>query len=69
MSKYRVDEFINNVFEATEILLENPFFGQKEDFLASLNKNHRHIILGNYKIIYRVEEDKIIYINEIFDSR
>jgi mRNA-degrading endonuclease RelE of RelBE toxin-antitoxin system len=48
--------------------LKNPFIGQQEEYLAHLNKGHRRLIEGNYKIIYRVQDD-VIYVTDIFDSR
>ncbi len=46
----------------------HPYLGQKEELLASLNLDHRYIIKGHYKIIFRIESD-IIYITDFFDSR
>jgi plasmid stabilization system protein ParE len=49
-------------------LIENPYMGQLEEYLEHLEKSHRRIIEGNYKIIYRIEGE-VIYITDIFDSR
>ncbi len=41
-----------------------------DEFLIYLNKNHRRLICGNYKIIYYYNPDqKIIYVTDVFDSR
>ena len=49
--------------------LENhPYIGQIEEHLASLNLNHRYLVTGHYKIIYRIEGNTI-YITDFFDSR
>ena len=58
----------DEIIEETESLLQNPFIGQKEFYLEHLNLNHRRIVKGNYKIIYRVL-DSYIYITDIFDTR
>ena len=45
----------------------HPYIGQKEEHLASLDLDHRYLVKGHYKIIYRIEND-IIYITDFFDS-
>ena len=45
-----------------------PLKGQFEPFLSELKQGHRRIIEGNFKIIYRIEND-IIYIVDFFDGR
>ncbi|MFC3415323.1 type II toxin-antitoxin system RelE/ParE family toxin [Algoriphagus hitonicola] len=37
-------------------LAENPYLGSIEEYLKHLEKGHRKLIEGNFKIIYRVEE-------------
>ncbi|MBY0436185.1 MAG: type II toxin-antitoxin system RelE/ParE family toxin [Cyclobacteriaceae bacterium] len=65
----RILENIRNRIIAKIQLLEiNPQLGQLEPSLLKLNKSHRRLIEGTYKIIYRVEDQKI-YITDIFDSR
>lgn len=49
-------------------LAEEPFIGQKEKYLAHLKKEHRRLVEGNFKIIYRVEKNTI-YITDFFDTR
>ncbi len=47
-----------------------PYLGQKEILLEQLKLGHRYLVEGTYKIIYRVdEENNIIYITDIFDTR
>ncbi len=46
----------------------HPYVGQVEEQLASLNLDHRYLVNGHYKIIYRIEKDRI-YITDFFDSR
>ncbi len=43
---------------------------QEDEFLGYLNKSHKRMIYGNYKIIYycNVDED-IVYVTDVFDSR
>ena len=64
----KVNEIRDQILAKADKLLSNPNIGQQEDYLEHLGKNHRRIIEGNYKIIYRVEGDTI-YITDIFDIR
>lgn len=49
-------------------LVKNFRMGQKEEYLDHLGQSHRRIIEGNFKIIYRVEDDTI-FITDIFNTR
>ena len=49
-------------------LSKNPYKGRLEPYLAKLQNGHRRIIAGNFKIIYKIQDD-IIYITDFFDSR
>jgi plasmid stabilization system protein ParE len=40
--------------------------GRIVDELQSLNHNHRYIIEGNYKIIYR-QENNFVFVTDVFD--
>ncbi len=43
---------------------------EADEFLVYLNKNHRRLICGNYKIVnYYNFQQKVIYVTDIFDSR
>ncbi len=42
--------------------------GQVEEYLEHLDKEHRRLIVGHFKIIYRIE-GKLIYITDFFDTR
>ncbi|MEZ5037747.1 MAG: type II toxin-antitoxin system RelE/ParE family toxin [Chitinophagales bacterium] len=56
---------INKILERIELLATHPFIGNLEPNLLFLNKEHRFIVVSNYKIIYKIL-DSIIY---IFDCR
>lgn len=58
----------NQILKSTIQLQNNPKSGQIEFYLEELNKNHRYLISGKYKIIYRIEKNSII-INDVFDGR
>ena len=67
-SKRIAESITNDIVGATEILIDQPFAGQIEEFLVELGLEHRRIVEGNYKIIYRIHNN-IIYITDIFDTR
>lgn len=64
----KVNEIRDRILAKADMLLDNPYIGQQEEYLEHLEKGHRRLIEGNYKIIYRVEGENI-YITDIFDSR
>jgi len=56
------------ILTSTKQLLDYPESGQVEFHLQKLNQNHRYLVSGNYKIIYRINEDQVI-ISDVFDTR
>lgn len=68
-SNRKVAEKIRNqILNSAKQLLQNPESGPKDYFLEKLNQNHRFILSGAYKIIYRIEGDNIL-IQDVFDVR
>ena len=62
------DKIRKSIFNSTKPLLKHPFIGVIEENLIELNQEHRYLVEGNYKIIYRVI-NKDVYIIDIFDCR
>jgi len=58
----------NEIFKATKQLIKHPDSGQVEPNLYFFQQNHRYLVCGNYKIVYKVFEHQII-INDVFDTR
>ncbi|MDX1640531.1 MAG: type II toxin-antitoxin system RelE/ParE family toxin [Balneolaceae bacterium] len=58
----------SRLLDKADSLADKPFSGQKEDYLLHLKKDHRRLVEGNFKIIYRVENN-VIYITDFFDTR
>jgi plasmid stabilization system protein ParE len=58
----------DRILDKADSLTESPWREQQEEYLMHLEKEHRRIVEGHYKIIYRVE-GQAIYITDIFDSR
>jgi len=64
----KVLELRAKLLDRADGLVSYPEGGQLEEYLAHLNKNHRRLIEGNFKIIYRIEGE-IIYVTDFFDTR
>ncbi len=62
------DKLRKEIFEATKQLIRYPQSGQIEVALQSLSQNHRYLVQGNYKIIYKPIIEGIL-ITDIFDAR
>lgn len=62
------DKIRKSIFNATKPLIKQPLIGQIEENLMELKQEHRYIVVGNYKIIYRLIK-KDIYIIDVFDTR
>jgi len=56
------------ILQSTHQLKTNPESGTIENNLASLKQNHRYIVLQNYKVIYRTNNNQII-IKDVFYIR
>jgi len=68
VSHEKLLEIRDKILDASETLLEQPLAGQREYLLEHLELDHRRLVEGHYKIIYRVVGE-YIYITDIFDSR
>ena len=56
------------IFAATRQLLKHPLSGQIETNLQKLGEEHRYLVEGNYKIIYKRVKEGILII-DVFDTR
>ena len=64
----KASELKKRLFDRADSLALNPFKGQGEEYLRHLKEDHRRIIEGHFKIIYKIENE-VIYITDFFDSR
>ena len=62
------DKIKSGIRKRLKRIEDNPLGGQKEEYLHELDFEHRRIVEGNYKIIYRIINN-VIYVTDIFDSR
>jgi len=58
----------SEIFTAARQLKKHPISGQIEINLEQLNENHRYLVVGNYKIIYK-EIPEGVLITDVFDTR
>ena len=58
----------DQLFNRADSLTLNPNKGQREEYLQHLQEDHRRIIYGHFKIIYKIEGGAV-YITDFFDSR
>lgn len=56
------------IFHATRQLIKHPLSGQIETNLKKQGEDHRYLIEGNYKIIYKRVKEGIL-ITDVFDTR
>lgn len=56
------------ILSATDQLEKYPRSGQIEELLEGVEGSHRYIVRNNYKLIYKIENNKV-YITDIFDTR
>lgn len=66
--KSQVTKIKDRLMGRVRSLSKSPYKGQYEPYLSKLKQGHRRLIEGNFKIVYRVE-DNIIYVVDFFDSR
>lgn len=58
----------DSVIASTRQLEKHSLSGEIEELLLDLSESHRHLVRGNYKIIYKIKDRKI-YITDVFDTR
>ena len=68
VSKKFAHKIRKQILKSSKQLIKNPNSGPLEPNLTILNKNHRYLISGHYKLIYRIIDNEII-INDVFDTR
>lgn len=56
------------LLDAAKQLKQHPESGQVENHLPLQDFKYRSLVCGNYKIIYRADNEEIV-INDVFDTR
>ena len=62
------DKEIERSIQFISYLETTPKIGREVEELKSLSLKHRQLVVSNYKIIYRIDNN-IIYVTDIFDCR
>lgn len=63
-------KIIKEIISEPNKLLSDTFLSQIEDLLIDRENQYRYLVCNNYKIIYCIdEEDKLIKISDVFDTR
>ncbi|HEY3372696.1 MAG TPA: type II toxin-antitoxin system RelE/ParE family toxin [Prolixibacteraceae bacterium] len=58
----------DSILSITKQLEKHSLSGPTEELLIDLEEGHRYIVRGNYKIIYKIQNEKV-YITDVFDTR
>lgn len=58
----------DRIFSSTRQIKSQPNSGQIEPTLSRLNEEHRYLVRGNYKVIYKKVKEGFL-ITDIFDTR
>jgi plasmid stabilization system protein ParE len=58
----------DNILVGAGHLDKHSYIGQIEELLKDMEGGHRYIVKNNYKIIYKIDTNKV-YITDVFDTR
>jgi plasmid stabilization system protein ParE len=61
-------KILDEIFNSTRQLRSQPNSGQIEPTLSGLKEEHRYLVRGNYKVIYKKVKEGI-FVTDIFDTR
>lgn len=59
---------IKSLVTRADALYSNPYSGRKEELLLEHPQVYRYLVIGNYKIIYWIDNNKA-FIASVFDCR
>ena len=62
------DRIVEDILAVAELLQQFPFGGQMEPWLEHKGLGHRRVVVGNYKVVYRVHQDEGRIV-DVFDAR
>lgn len=68
MSLERREALVSRIFKEAERLVKYPRAGQVEPLMEGMRFEYRRLVVGNFKIIYRIDGEWI-RITDIFDTR
>ncbi len=59
---------VRKIVERPRIIVRNPEAGEREWLLEDLSFEYRRLIEGDYKIVYRVDDNKVMIV-AVWDCR
>ncbi|MEM6816960.1 MAG: type II toxin-antitoxin system RelE/ParE family toxin [Bacteroidota bacterium] len=59
LSSEKATQLKDQLFDRADSLAANPYKGQREEYLQHLEEDHRRIVEGHFKIIYKIENGAI----------
>ena len=62
------DRIVEDILAVTRLLEQFPYGGQVEPWLEQQGLGHRRVVLGNYKVVYRIFANEVRIV-DVFDSR
>lgn len=68
MTYRELERWDQKLWDSNDGLKRFPRGGQYEPYLDHLGEGHRRLVVGNFKVVYRIE-GKTIYDTDIFDAR
>ncbi len=64
----KIRKILDKIEHRVDLLVNHPRSGQREMALESAGREYRRVVVGNYKIIYSVDEE-IVWIVDVWDCR
>jgi plasmid stabilization system protein ParE len=68
MSVEKRESLVTKIFKETERLMKYPRAGQIEPLMEGMKFEYRRLVVGNFKVIYRIDGEWI-RITDFFDAR
>ena len=62
------DRIVEDILAVAVLLEQFPFGGQMEPWLEHKGLGHRRVVVGNFKVVYRVHQDEVRIV-DVFDAR
>lgn len=68
MTDRELERWDEKLWDAIDELKALPGGGQYEPYLDHLQEGHRRIIVGHFKVVYRIA-GRTVHVTDIFDAR
>lgn len=68
MTDRELERWDKKLWDSIDDLKATPRLGQYEPWLEYKGEGHRRLVVGKFKVVYRIE-GRTIYVTDIFDAR